>query len=296
MRFPAELLESIQNQIKQIDALLDRNPGVAIALEPTSTYHMLVAERAFKRGHTVYLVNPRDLKHFRESHSFRAKTDKIDAWYIGEYVRVYATKLRPWAPMKSELRKLKSAIRQWFHASHMRTKLAQVFEGLSSPEIEQAVAALEELSKASEKRAIECAKIVDAECYARMKSAAGVGKLSACAFTFLYRSKQFETPDAVRAFVGLDLRVSDSGKSRGKRFLTKRGDRIIRYAVTCAGRGLLNSKLGSKANEDLKARGRAFDERMVIASRKVIRTTFALDKQKTRFDPKKFMWRVDTGP
>jgi len=193
-----------------------------------------------------------------------------------------------------ELKRLKDALRKWFHASQMRSKLVQVFRNSQEPELQEALHALENLGAAAEKEAIARAKLVDADCYKRNVSAAGVGPYSGCALTFLLCSKEFKDADSIRAFVGLDLRVEDSGKKKGKRFITKRGDRILRHAVTCAARGLLNSKLGKPMNEELKAKGRKHAERLVIASRKILRTAFALDKQKTTFDPQKFKWGLDT--
>lgn len=282
------------NRLKEIRALLQKHPGACIALEPTSTYHMQVADLAYEQGRTVYLVNPRDLKHYRESRSFRAKNDRIDAEVLYSYVTKHSEELRPWKPLSQDLRKLKEAITHWFHAVQMRSRLAQIWEGHSPPQAANAIRELEELARVCQEEAIALAQLVDAEGYKRNLSAAGVGPLCACCFTFLFNSKEFESPDAVRAFVGLDLKVADSGNKRGKRILTKRGDRILRYAITCAGRGLLNSRLGKKVNEQLKQQGRKMPERLVIAARKVIRTVYQLNKLQTQFDPNKFSWRLDT--
>src|SRR2546423_10796467 len=46
----------------------------AVVMEPTSTYHMELAERAHRAGHTVYLVNPRVMSKFREARSYRNKS------------------------------------------------------------------------------------------------------------------------------------------------------------------------------------------------------------------------------
>ena len=291
--FDSQQIVAIPNKAKAIHALLAKYPGWAIVLEPTSTYHLELAERAHRQGRTVYLVNPRDLKHFRESRSFRAKTDALDAQYLHEYVQAHWAKMRPWVPMKVELRKLKDAIRRWFHLSQMRSKFAQVWHGQSGEDVDCVLDALEKLMEATEKEAVQLAKAVDAECYNRVLSAPGPGPFSACCFTFLLQAKPFESADAIRAFVGLDLRVEDSGKKRGLRFITKRGDRILRYAATCAAKGLLNSRYGKNVNEQLKAIGRKHPERLVIAARKVIRTLFALEQNKTTFNPEKFTWRVD---
>lgn len=294
VNFDGVQVTATANRLKEIRGLLQKHPDACIALEPTSTYHMQVADLAYQQGRTVYLVNPRDLKHYRESRSFRAKNDRIDAEVLYSYVTKHCEELRPWKPLSQDLRKLKEAITHWFHAVQMRSRLAQIWEGGSASQAANAIQELDELAKTCQKEAIALAQTVDAEGYKRNLGAAGVGPLSACCFTFLFNSKEFESPDAIRAFVGLDLKVADSGKKRGKRILTKRGDRILRYAITCAGRGLLNSRLGKKVNEQLIQQGRKMPERLVIAARKVIRTVYLLNKLKTAFDPNKFLWNLDT--
>lgn len=39
--------------------------GGRIALEATSTHHLLAADLAYAAGHTVYVVNPKDARHYR---------------------------------------------------------------------------------------------------------------------------------------------------------------------------------------------------------------------------------------
>jgi len=51
-----------------------------IAIEPTSHYHLAMVEVALEMGHQVYLVNPRQLAHYRYAVNARNKTDPDDAW------------------------------------------------------------------------------------------------------------------------------------------------------------------------------------------------------------------------
>jgi transposase len=284
---------ALENKGAALRAELARHPGWAVAMEPTSTYHMELAVLAYSQGRAVYLVNPRDLKHYRESLSFRAKTDRIDAEVMHQYVRKHPEKLHPWAPLPPELVKLKDALRRWFQASQIVARMAQVW-AKADTNVTEALDALDRLRQAAQEEAIATAKLIDAACYARNLSAPGVGPYSACALTFLLRSRPFKKADSLNAFVGIDLRVSDSGKKKGPRFITKRGDPMLRHAITCAGRGLLNSVYGRDVNLQLKAQNRAYAERIVMAGRKVLRTVFALDQSKTSFDRQKFAWKVDT--
>lgn len=294
--YDSEKVFTVRNRRKQIDELLAAYPGYAVVLEPTSTYHLELAQRAHRLGRVVYLVNPRDAHNFAKASNSRASTDPIMAVVLHEFLHAFLHKLRPWSPMPEELRRLKASIRKWFHLVQVRSKLAQVYGSDSCQRLQEVLQGMTELIDETERQAIDQAKAIDGACYKRLRGTVGFGPFSACAYTFLLNSKPFERSDAVTAFVGMDLKVADSGKRKGRRFLTKHGDRILRYATTCAGRGLLNSKLGSQKNEQLKAQGRKHAERLVIAGRKLIRTAFTLHKHQTDFDPAKFIWRVDISP
>ena len=285
----------IDNADKQIDELLKRYPkDWVVIMEPTSIYHMQLAERAHRAGHTVYLVNPRVMAKFREARSYRAKTDPIDAECLYEFGLHYSYKLRPWSPLPAELERLRQALKRYHKVTQARVKIAQTMQGYSCSELDKVFLELGVLLDKLMQDAIRAAKEVNEGFYTRLLQCTGFGPYSTCAFAFLLQSREFETTDAVRAFIGMDLRVRDSGKKKGKRCLTKCGDSMLRHAATCAGRGLLNSKLGRDVNLELKARNREHPERMIIAARKQIRTAWWILKSGGSFDPRKFTWKLDT--
>jgi len=285
----------ILNNGKQIDELLERYPkDWAVIMEPTSIYHMELAERAHRAGHTVYLVNPRVMSKFREARSFRAKTDPIDAECLHEFGVNFHAKLRPWSPLPVELERLCRALKRYHKVTQARVKIAQTMQGYDCAELEKVFTEMSALLDKLMQDAIRAAKNANEDFYNRLLECTGFGPYSACAFAFMLLSREFETTDAVRAFIGMDLRVRDSGKKRGTRCLTKCGDSMLRHAATCAGRGLLNSKLGRDVNLELKARNRKHPERMIIAARKQIRTAWWILKSGGRFQADKFTWRLDT--
>jgi transposase len=286
--------EKIVNGPKSIDAVLKQySPKWVVVMEPTSVYHLELAERAFRKGFTVYLVNPRSLSKFREGRK-RCKTDKIDSECLHTFCERNHQDLRAWAPLAPDLEKLRKAIKRYHKATQLRTTVVQSFGTYPCVEKEEVVKTLIALQEKLEKEVIEAAKKVDEDYYNRLQSAPGFGPYSACAFTFLMRSRSFEDPDAVRAFVGLDLQFKDSGKKKGKRTVTHCGDSSLRHAACCAGRGLLNSRYGKSMNQDLKAKGRESIERVVMASRKQIRVAYALAHCQESFNPEKFTWKLDT--
>jgi transposase len=292
--FDGKQAHDILNQGEQIDELLRRYPkDWAVILEPTSIYHMELAERAYRAGHTVYLVNPRVMAKFRQARSFRAKTDPKDAECLHEFGLSFASRLRPWSPLPKELERLRRALKRYHKLTQARVKIVQTMRGYDCPELDRALLELGALADKLQLDAVQAARSVDEDFFERLMECAGFGAYSACALTLCLKSRPFESPDAVRAFIGMDLLVRDSGKKKGRRCLSKCGDSMLRHAATCAGRGLLNSRLGRNVNLELKARNREHPERMVIAARKQIRTAWWILKSGGRFDPEKFTWRVD---
>ena len=61
-----EAISALENQASAIKAWLKSLYGpVRIAIEPTSHYHLEVVEQAHALGIKVYLINPRQLAHYR---------------------------------------------------------------------------------------------------------------------------------------------------------------------------------------------------------------------------------------
>ena len=59
---------TLPNQAGSIRAWLQSLQGpVQIALEPTSHYHLVWVDAALALGHEVYLINLRQLAHYREA-------------------------------------------------------------------------------------------------------------------------------------------------------------------------------------------------------------------------------------
>jgi len=115
-------------------------------------------------------------------------------------------------------------------------------------------------------------------------SVQGIGKLTAMALVIAFDRGEFKSADAFVAFLGMDVRVRDSGKFTGQRKLTKKGDgeyrRLIFNAARAAGR------FGFKPHlERFKDRGMKTTQAYVALGRKLIRIAFALMKNREHFDP-----------
>jgi transposase len=286
--YTGELLCDAPNTTAGIAKLLREHPEHIIVCEPTSKLHQELVDTAYELGHEAYLVNPKEARNFKDSLSFRAKTDPLDARYLYEYVLRNKDLLRPYVPVSNELRELRRLLGERNQAVESRTALTMSFGKNLSAEHKAVLEAMDLLVKSLEKRMKEIATAY--ESYKRMRSIPGVGLVSACALVYVLESKEFDSASSLVAFLGLDVRIRLSGSWRGKSKLTKRGDPMLRFILCFAGRGLLLSKFGTKKREELTLKNRHFPERMIIAARKILRTAWHLFTTNQDFDPQKWTW------
>lgn len=76
-----------------LDCLASFDLPVEIALESTSHYWLATYEQLNNAGYRVHVLNPLQVRHFSRSGIRKNKTDRVDAQWIAEYLRVYETQL-----------------------------------------------------------------------------------------------------------------------------------------------------------------------------------------------------------
>lgn len=282
----------LANDLPKIRAWLRRQGPGALICEPTSSYHLALASAARMAGWRVYLVNPKQARNYKNSRSFRAKTDRLDAEFLYEFLLRHEDDLRPWQPVPAQAQALRAKLRAYRSLEQAHTSLRQSLGALQDLP-PSAAQVLEQLQKAKDEMLQQMTALASAcECYPRVRSLPGVGPVSGVALTYLLEGFDFASPEALTAFVGLDLRVSDSGRSRGRRRLTKRGDPLLRHALGMAGWALLLSKAGRNKKLQLKARGHSTGAQMAIAARKLLKVAWHLHQSKTTFDASKWAWKT----
>jgi len=286
--YDGKLLVDTPNSAAGVRALLLAHAGYTVVCEPTSNYHVVLLDLALELGHEVFLVNPKEAKSYKDSLSFRAKNDPLDARYLYEYVLRNRDLLRAHAPINPALKELRRLIGERSSAVASRTSLSMCFGKGCSKEHEQVLLALTNLIASLEVQMHAIAKTF--ESYALMRAIPGVGPISACALVYILGSKQFESADQLVAFLGLDVRVRQSGRYKGLGKITKRGDSTLRYLLCAAGRGLLMSNFGANKRLELIQKKRHFAERIVIAARKVLRTAYSLNATHQAFNPSRWTW------
>lgn len=110
-------------------------------------------------------------------------------------------------------------------------------------------------------------------------------------------SGEFTSSDAFLAFVGLDLRVRDSGKHKGERKLSKRGDPEARKLLYMAA---LTACQQPGPFSEFRARyleaGRSKTEAAVIVARKLARVAWAVYTKQQPYDEQRVLNQPSKDP
>ena len=100
-------MREVANQRTAVLAFLKGLPaGSRIGVESTGTYHELFAEAAHQLGFRVFLLNPKDTRHYAKAVGLRGKTDRVDAELIARMIAHEHTKLHAWIPPTPQQREI----------------------------------------------------------------------------------------------------------------------------------------------------------------------------------------------
>lgn len=283
-------LQRVPNQRRALRAYLKSLPGlVCLAVEATNTFHLALVEEAHALGHTVYLIDGYRLNRYRESIGGRAKTDASDARLLVRYLTREQEDLRPWSPPPKGYARLQRLLRRRATLIQARVALAQSLKEL--PELKSSAKAvlrqLERLDQLIQKRLQQALHAHGwAEQAARCQGIKGIGPLTAAALVTAFARGKFKSADAFIAFLGLDVRVRDSGSYRGRRKLTKKGDPELRRLLYMAAMQASRSPAWNPLYQRYLARGLSKIQALVILARKLARVAFALMKNQTDYQPR----------
>ncbi len=281
---------TLPNEKKAIRQWLKSLYGpVHLALEATNLFHLELATQAHARGITVYLVNGYRLSKYRESIGGRAKTDRSDARLLRRYVEHEHADLRPWTPPPHGYMSLQRLLHRRAVLIQARTTLRQSLA--SMPELKSSVAALmrkmNHLDGLLKKRLYRVLTELGWRDQAKRCTAIeGLGPVTSAALTTIFHRGSFTGADAFIAFIGMDVRVRDSGTMRGRRKLTKRGDAEIRRLLYMAAMAARRSATWKPFYERMLARGMTATQALVALGRKLARIAFALLSTGSTYRPK----------
>jgi transposase len=272
-----EEISTLENQASAIKAWLKALYGPArIAIEPTSHYHLEMVEQAHALGIEVYIINPRQLAHYRIAVGVRNKTDPQDAWLLARYLAHESGSLRPFKPQCAKAQRLWLLLKRRATVVRSRTQLEQSFREctLSIKALSREIRhLLKRIDKHIQALMRELGWSTD---YQRCLSIPGIGPLNAAALVAVFHRGAFAGSDAFVAFIGFDVRLRESGKYRGKRKLTKCGESEIRRLLYCATQPARCYGLFDDYYQQQLAKGLSKIAAKVILARKLARIAFTL--------------------
>ncbi|GAA0560300.1 IS110 family transposase [Halomonas salifodinae] len=281
--------EGLKNRQANITRWLRRLPAhCAIAIEATGTYHRLLIELAYRNEHVVYVIDGYQLKHYRQGIGGRAKTDSSDARLLARYLSREQTALRSWTPPPPAYRALQTLLRR--RATLVRARVAIQQSCAELPELQaplkRLVAQLTRIDQVIQARLRVIVREAGlSQHVARCQAMEGVGPLTATALVMAFLRGDFRHSDAFVAFLGLDVRVRDSGTQRGRRKLTKQGDPEVRRLLYNAAMAASRQPAWQATYQGYLARGLKKTQALVIIARKLARIAFALMKHEVEYRP-----------
>lgn len=283
-----QTLYRVSNESQAIQRWLrgmEQTDGVRLALEPTSNYHLAVVQMACELGYQVYVVNPRQLHHYRWSVGLRHKSDAHDAWLLARYLAHEGAALKPYQPLDQRSRLLWTLLKRRGMVVEVRKRVRQSLGevGLPCQEIVSSCTRTIARIDCRIERLLRALDLSDAR--ARCCTIPGVGPLTATALVAAYQRGVFATSDAFVAYLGLDVRLRESGTMKGRRKLSKNGEAEVRRVLYCASHAARHEPRFEAYYQQQLAKGLSKTAARMILARKLVRIAFALLSRGETFQP-----------
>ena len=288
-RDDAEQIEAISNNIPSIRCWLKSLPGGSrIAMEATGIYHRQLARLAHEAGHQLYLLDAYKLSHYRDGIGIRAKTDLADARLILRYLSRELDELKPWVPAHHAFYHIQSLMRRRASLVQTRVALSQSLKDL--PELKHLAKQLNQHMRRIELLIVRRIKQALAEVSwhndaLRCDAIEGVGELTSMALANTFHRGRFKNSDAFIAYLGMDVKIRDSGTQRGRRKLTKKGDPELRRLLYNAAMSACKTAAWKGLYDTYLSQGLKPIQAMIKLARKLARIAFALMQNQTTYQP-----------
>jgi transposase len=284
---------SVPNTTAGIQRLLALTPSdVPLVVEPTGRFSLPVVQQARAVGRTVLLAPPRKAKAYLRSLSSRAKTDRLDARGLALFAasRPKAEALHPY-PLKGEdVQQLDQLLTARRGVTAALASLQQQCRELphAAAVLQEAVADLKARQRQLDTQIAQLAS--DPQKFPatrRLRQVHGVGPVIAPAVAARLTSHSFAHADQFVAYVGLDVRVLQSGKRVGQRGLSKEGDAELRRLFFLAAQANLRCKQSpfKEQYQRERAKGLSSTAALNAVARKIAKVCWSLVKHGGEYDP-----------
>lgn len=283
-------VQEIRNQRAALRRWLKSLPaGSRLGLESTGSYHEVLADLAHALGHTVYLLNPRETRHYAKAMGARAKTDRVDAILLARLVAQEHRGLRPYTPPTATQRQLDRLIRRRAKIVRIKGMLKLTMSNLTglAPDVKAVLRKLDALlAKLDATMATLAARSAEHQhAQRRVETIVGVGPLVGLSLTNTLERVPFRNADAFVAFTGLDPRAKDSGQKSGRRRLSKRGPAELRRLLFNAAMSAVRTTVWKPIYDAYRTQGWSGTATLVIIARKIARAAWSIHRYQTTFNP-----------
>jgi transposase len=270
-------LKRLANEVTAIQTWLKSLNGMAsMAIEATSDYHLTVIDQAYARGHTVYLVNGRQLAHYREAVNLRHKSDPDDAGLLARFLAHEGAQLRPFAPHSCQAQELWQFIKRRALVVETRKQLQQSLAGtaVGCQALMTQIRAL--LLRIDRRIRALIRQLGWDDDYRRCLGIPGVGPVNGAALVCAYHRGAFAGSDDFVAYLGLDIKRRRSGRFKGQEKLSKRGESELRRLLYCAAIPARSYAPFARFHHAQLDKGLAKTAANMILGRKIARIAFSL--------------------
>ena len=325
---------AVPNTAVGIRHLLQRAPASPVVVEPTGRYGETLIRTAQAEGRTVLQAPTRKARAFLSAVQSRAKTDRVDSAGLALYglrgrLRPYilpsdeVDELKQLLAARRGLSQSRTALKQQLDALPRAaatlepavTALAQQLEELdrqlaklSTPPKPPTASKTTAASPSAAVAAAPASTVAAAEpvvpaapppspvlAAARtLRAVPGFGPVTAAALAACLVEQQFTHPDQFVAYLGLDIRVHQSGKRKGQVGLSKHGDAELRRLLYIAAVSAAQSRDTTVATRYAReqAKGLAKIAALNAVARKLAKVAWSLIAHHSTYDPQ----RVDRQP
>lgn len=270
-------------------------PNAAVAMEATGSYHEALADRLVAEGFTVYVINPAQIKAYRESELGRTKSDRTDAKLIARFcISQQATshKLHPYIPLPPAQRTLKALVLRLEDVKGMRQMEANRRE-TANPAVQESIATvlttcdaeIKELEKAIRRHIDDNP---DLRSHRKLlDTIPGIADTTiAWLLAYVGDTRQFSDVRELVAYVGVDPRICESGEWKGQTRMSKCGPSMLRAklympAITAK----THNPIVRAFCERLAAKGKPGKVIIVAAMRKLLHIAWGVLRNNRPFEP-----------
>lgn len=281
-----------QKGFEALQKLMPQDKEIIIAMEATGNYSYDLAHYMYDKGIVVYVINPAQIKYYAKSLLSRAKTDKVDAKLIRQFMVVNQEQLNPWKPLSPNHKKLRAIVRC---LSNLKNDTTQFGNRIESEKDQRVISLYQEITKELKKRIkgleleIKALLQEDKDLNTTVKLLESIpGIAETTAWTLLAELpdiKQFKNVKELAAYAGLNPAVKQSGSSvHGRGGISKVGSANLRKCLYLPAMVALRFNVSVKALGDkLEAKGKRPKVIIVAAMHKLLRIIFGILKSGTPF-------------